>query len=402
MSSTTTLVYSHLRWEFDRQRAQHVLSRLAETRRILFVEEPVGGAGVDSWERVEICKNLTVYRPHLCGPVHGFDPSVQDRLASLLVSLASFEGVGRHTAWLLTPMAYPAARTLAPDVIVYDCIDELAGFRDAPPQLAEFEARLLRQADLVLTAGPSLYRAKKDRHPNVHCFPNSVEVSHFRRGRAGQPVAMEYNDMPRPRLGFCGVIDERIDLALVAAVAGAHPEWQISMVGPVVGIAAEELPQAPNLHFLGARLYAELPRHYAAWDVSLLPYALNEATRFICPTRTLEAMAAEHPIVSTPIRDVAIPYEDIVRLGAGPAGFIRACEDAVASGPVDRAQRAERMRTILAHTSWDHTVRRMEEQVRHVEERFTHYGRTLELTIGSLLRARNASAGHSAGHSAAS
>ena len=390
MSSPATLVYSHLGWEFDRQRPQHVLSRLAETRRILFIEEPVGGAEEDSWERFEICRNLTVYRPRLHGPVRGFDPAVHDRLESLLEGLAGREGVGRHTAWLLTPMAYPPARTLAPEVIVYDCIDELASFRDAPPELAEFEARLLRQADLVLTAGPSLYRAKKDRHPNVHCFPNSVEVGHFRRGRTGQPVAPEYNDAPRPRLGFCGVIDPQVDLALVAAVAGAHPEWQVYMVGPVAGRAAEELPQAANLHYLGARPYADLPRHYAAWDVSLLPYALNEATRYLCPTRTLETMAAEHPIVSTPIRDVAVPYEDIVRLGEGPAGFIRACEEAVASGPVDRAQRAERMRTILAHTSWDHTVRRMEEQVRHVEERLTQYGRTLELTIGSLLRARNA------------
>jgi UDP-galactopyranose mutase len=390
MPRTTMLVYSHLRWDFVYQRPQHVMSRMAKSRRVLFIEEPVGEADSDGWERIDKEPNLTVYRPRLRGPVHGFEPAVHDRLAGLLESLGAIEGIGRHTAWLYTPLAYPPARTLAPEVIVYDCMDELANFRFAPREIVELESRLLRHADLVLCGGPSLYRAKKDRHPNVHCFPSSVDVAHFRRGRAGQPVADDYKGAPRPRLGFFGVIDERIDFDLLGALAEAHPEWSIWMVGPVVKVEPEELPQAPNLHYTGGRPYAELPRHLAAWDVALLPFALNDATRFISPTKTLEYMAAEHPIVSTPIRDVAGPYEDVVRLGESPEEFVRACEEALASSEADRADRAQRMRAILARTSWDHTVKRMEEQVDLVEGRFVHYGRTLEVAIGSLLRARNA------------
>ena len=384
MSRPTMLVYSHLRWDPVCRRPRHVVSRLADSRRILFVEEPVGGAETDGWEKVGKARNLAVYRPHLRGTVEGFDPAVQDRLGRLLEALGQVEGIGRHSAWLTTPMAYPAACALAPDTIVYDAMDEDA----THPACAALEARLLRHADLVLTNGTTRYRATRDRHPNVHCFPNSADVAHFRRGRAGQLTAAEYAALPRPRLGYYGTIDRRVDLAAIAALAGAHPDWSVCLVGPVEGIAVEDRPQAPNLHWFGERPYGELPEHLAAWDVTLLPYVVDDTTRYLAPTKTLEAMAAEHPIAATPLRDVAGPYEDIVYLGEGPRGFLRACEEAVASGDDERAARAERMRSIVAHTSWDHTARRIEEEIRKVEERFVHDGRTLELTIGSLLRAR--------------
>jgi UDP-galactopyranose mutase len=156
------------------------------------------------------------------------------------------------------------------------------------------------------------------------------------------------------------VIDERLDLELVDALAAAHPDWQIIMIGPVVKIDPATLPRRPNIHYLGQRSYGELPGYLRGWDVALLPFARNDATRFISPTKTLEYMAVELPIVSTPIADVAGPYHDIVHLGGSPAEFIAACEAAMQAPPAERARRALAMRQVLARTSWDATARAME------------------------------------------
>jgi UDP-galactopyranose mutase len=374
-------VYSHLRWDFVYQRPQHVMTRLAQTRPILFIEEPLSGATTDGWERREITRGLTVHRPHVATVRSGFDPREHERFLALLEQLAAHEGIGRHTAWLYTPLAFPAAHALAPEVIVYDCMDELANFKHAPIELAEMEHMLLRHADVVFTGGPSLYRSKRGRHSNVHCFPSSVDLDHFKKGRSGQPVALEENALPKPRFGFFGVIDERFDSALIDAMAKAHPEWSIVLVGPVVKIDAEELPKHPNVHYLGSREYDELPSHLAGWDVCLLPFAMNDATRYISPTKTLEYMAADKPIVSSPIRDVAGPYGDIAYLGDGPAEFVKACERALAASPAERSARRERARDVLAHTSWDRTARGMCDALSRAESRFAHLGRMPELAI---------------------
>jgi UDP-galactopyranose mutase len=196
--------------------------------------------------------------------------------------------------------------------------------------------------------------------------------------------------MPAPRLGVFGVIDRRIDFELLDALAASHPRWQIVLVGPLEGIDRSDLPHRPNLRHLGARTDPEVPRHLAAWDVSLLPYRLDARGHGLHPPRVLELMAAEHPIAATPLPDVAAPYEDIVHLGAGPLGFIQACERALATGEDERNQRAARMREILAHTSWERTVRRVDDELRRVEGPLEEYGRTLELSLAGLLRARGA------------
>ena len=176
MARTPLLVYSHLRWDSTNQRPQHVMSRLAKTRPVLFIEEPLNGATTDGWERREVSRGLTVHRPHVVAVRTGFYPDEQERFLALLEQLAAHEGIGQHTAWLSTPLAYPAAHALAPEVVVYDCMDDLANFRHAPIEIAELEHHLLRQADVVFTGGSSLYRAKRGRNPNVHCLPSSVDM----------------------------------------------------------------------------------------------------------------------------------------------------------------------------------------------------------------------------------
>jgi glycosyltransferase involved in cell wall biosynthesis len=242
-------------------------------------------------------------------------------------------------------------------------MDELSLFLGAPPELLSLEEQLLEYADVMFTGGPSLFRAKQSRHPNVHCFSSSVDAAHFRLQDADGNAVREADDqagLPRPRLGFYGVIDERLDLTIIDHLAETHPEWHIVLVGPVVKIDPARLPRRPNIHYFGQRTYEELPRYLAGWDVCLLPFARNDATKFISPTKTLEYMAAELPIVSTPITDVAEPYGDIVYLGDTPEEFVRACEAAIASTPEERAARAAQMREVLAGTSWDVTVLAME------------------------------------------
>jgi glycosyltransferase involved in cell wall biosynthesis len=216
---------------------------------------------------------------------------------------------------------------------------------------------------MVFTGGPSIYNYKKDRHPNVYCFPSSVDAAHFHQVVKGIAEAPDQAQLPHPRLGFFGVIDERFDVPLLDALAKAHPEWQIVIVGPVVKIDPATLPNHPNIFYTGQRNYAQLPSYLVGWDVCLLLFALNDATRFISPTKTLEYMAAERPIVSTPITDVVQPYGDIVSIGDTHESFIAACEHALAASPQEREQQIEAMRKVLSQTSWDATALAMEQLI---------------------------------------
>jgi UDP-galactopyranose mutase len=370
------VVFSHLRWNFVYQRPQHLLSRLAATRPVFFIEEPeLDRDGPVRWERNSPHPNVTVLRPRTPVAAPGFSPEQLTALTPLVDTLASELHETRVVAWLYTPLALPLVEALGPDVVVYDCMDELSLFLGAPAELLDREAALLERADVMFTGGPSLYRAKQARHPNVHCFSSSVDADHFRSARHGDASSVtEAEDqvhLPHPRLGFYGVIDERLDLALLDFVAEHRPEWQIVLVGPVVKIDPAALPRRANIHYFGQRSYDELPRYLVGWDVCLLPFARNEATRFISPTKTLEYMAAELPIVSTPITDVAEPYGGIVYLGATPEEFLAGCQAAMSAPPEERAQRAARMREVLAGTSWNVTVAAMEKLIAEAMERKT-------------------------------
>lgn len=356
---TTIVVFSHLRWDFVFQRPQHLLSRLAQHYPILFVEEPVFDDGATFMERTSPTPNVTVCRAHT--PIHaaGFH---DEQLRLLQPMVAQLAPPGEDViAWFYTPMALPLLQALQPSLVVYDCMDELASFKNPPKQLLQRESALLNLADLVFAGGPSLYEAKKNRHPNVHCFPSSVDVVHFQQALDRQRVHPQQADIPHPRLGFYGVLDERFDPELVGEVADAHPEWQVVLAGPVVKIDPERLPRRANIHYLGQQPYSALPDLLAGWDVCLMPFAINEATKFISPTKVLEYMAAQLPIVGTPIADVANPYGHVVAIAGNAREFVAACEAALAMSPEQRRHMVEAMLAIVAATSWDNTARRMAE-----------------------------------------
>ncbi len=357
----TLIVFCHLRWDFVFQRPQHLMTRLAEHYQILFVEEPVYDPGPAHLKKTAVAPNITVCQPHTAIHAPGFHDDQIPTLHGLLADLVP-EGE-QPVVWFYTPMALPLLQGLHPALVVYDCMDELAAFKNSPKQLLQRESALLNIADLVFTGGPSLYEAKRERHANAHCFPSSVDAAHFRQALERANSHPDQAHVGGPRLGFYGVIDERFDIELIRAVAAARPEWQIALVGPVVKIDPAHLPQATNIHYFGQRSYAELPQFLAGWDVCLLPFALNDSTKFISPTKVLEYMAAELPSVSTPITDVKVPYGDIVAIADTPEKFIAACERMLAASEDQKAAMAARMRDIVAATSWHLTASRMHELI---------------------------------------
>ncbi len=361
ISDFDVVVFSHLRWRWVYQRPQHLLTRLAAHHRVWYIEEPVG-VEIDhqSLEVENVAPNVTVVRPHIRAQYPFYVGEQIPQLTEMTGRLMAEQNVQRLALWFYTPMAVPVARALTPLAVVYDCMDELSAFRYAPPELMERETELLAWADVVFTGGPSLYRAKLGRHPNLHCFPSSIDKEHFglaREGHLQEPP--DQASLPRPRLGYFGVIDERLDYALLGHLAEARPEWQFVMVGPFTKVNPDDLPHPPNLHYLGQRPYEALPAYISGWDVALMPFALSEATRFISPTKTLEYMAAGRPIVSTPITDVREPYGDIVHIADGPEAFLAACEQALAEAPSERQRRQQAADAVLAQTSWDDTATRM-------------------------------------------
>jgi UDP-galactopyranose mutase len=353
----TIIVFCHLRWDFVYQRPQQLLTCLSRHYRILFVEEPVYCSSGSLLKKSVVAPNITVCQPHT--PVHapGFHDDQLPLLRPLLLNLVP-EGE-EPIVWFYTPMALPLLQQLHPALVVYDCMDELAAFRNSPKQLLQRESALLNTADLVFAGGPSLYEAKRKRHANVHCFPSSVDAAHFRQARAPGPPHPAQAGIPSPRLGFFGVIDERFDAELITALADAQPAWHIVLVGPVLKIDPANLPQRQNIHYLGQQPYEALPRFLAGWDVCLMPFARNEATRFISPTKVLEYMAAELPIVSTAIADIAGPYANIVAIADNAEEFVTACAAALAVSPSQQAQTAQAMRAIVSATSWEATSAKM-------------------------------------------
>ncbi len=355
----TLICFSHLRWAFVFQRPQHLMTRFATTHDVIVWEEPVYRDDIADGRvarHVDPASAVVILTPELPEA----DRHREDAVLSRLLDEALAGVRGTLIRWYYTPMMLPFSDHIAADCIVYDCMDELSAFKNAPPELLAREQRLLERADIVFTGGTSLYEAKRGRHSNVHAFPSSIDTAHFGRARASAAIPADQSAIPAPRLGFCGVIDERMDLALLAAIADARPDWSLVVIGPVVKIAEDDLPRRANIHYLGGKSYAELPDYMAGWDVALMPFAINEATRFISPTKTPEYLAAGLPVVSTPITDVVRHYAEVqgVAIADTPAAFVAACDRALALRAAGTAWRDD-ADALLARGSWSSTALEM-------------------------------------------
>ena len=357
----TLLCFSHLRWNFVFQRPQHLMSRFARDMDVIFWEEPMEiGPRETAYlqvREVDDAPGVRVVVPHIPA---GMPDDAREAVLSRLLDAHTASIPGALIAWYYTPMMLPFSRGLDVDLTVFDAMDELSKFKFAPAHLLDLEQQLIDKADIVFTGGSSLYEAKKDRHPRVHCFPSSVDRVHFAKARARQFDPADQEDLPRPRLGFYGVIDERFDTELLDKVAAMRPDWSFVMVGPVVKISEEDLPKRPNIHYLGGKTYAELPAYLSGWDVALMPFAMNESTQFISPTKTPEYLAGGKPVVSTPVKDVVRHYGELegVKIASTAEEFVAACEEALqlSANPYEWLSEADLM---LSATSWDTTQARI-------------------------------------------
>ena len=351
---------SHLRWDFVFQRPQQLLSRAARHGTVLYIEEPTIVHGDSHLHVSGHADGLRVIELRISSHC---PPAERHASARRLIAEAIEKYVqGEFVLWYYTPMALPFTYELNATVVVYDCMDELSAFAGAPSEMRAYESELFRIADVVFTGGQSLYDAKRLRHERVLLFPSSVDVPHFARARSGAEAPPDQALIPRPRIGFFGVIDERMDYDLLRGVARERPDWHLVLVGPTAKVDPATLPQAPNLHYLGAKAYAELPNYIAGWDVAMLPFARNESTRFISPTKTPEYLAAGRPVVATSIQDVVKPYGEqrLVRIADSVSDFTAAVEASLLEEPQERQRRAD---AFLANLSWDRTWRGMEEAI---------------------------------------
>jgi glycosyltransferase involved in cell wall biosynthesis len=357
----TLLCFSHLRWDFVFQRPQHLMSRFAREMTVVFWEEPVDIGRRDTAylkvRQAENFPNVRVVTPHLPEGLGG--EQREEALGRLLDAHVSITN-GPLVTWYYTPMMLPFSRHLGASVVVYDCMDELSKFRFAPEHLLDLEQELIDRADLVFTGGASLYEAKKSRHSSVHCFPSSVDRDHFAKARRELAQPADQAELKHPRLGFYGVIDERFDIDLLRQMADMRPNWSFVMVGPVVKIGEDELPRAANIHYVGGKTYEQLPAYLSGWDVALMPFAMNESTQFISPTKTPEYLSGGKPVVSTPVRDVVRTYGHLegVHIAHDADGFVRCCELALeqSRGEGDWLAEAD---LLLSATSWETTQARM-------------------------------------------
>jgi glycosyltransferase involved in cell wall biosynthesis len=369
--SDSVLCFCHLRWNFVYQRPQHLMTRCQKVCNVHLWEEPLYKPADRAELRVESGHGgLKVLTPIL---PEGISDSARVNLQrKLLDQYLLREGISRFISWYYTPMALEFSSHLSPRLTIYDCMDELSAFQGAPPELIGMENRLFARADIVFAGGPSLYDAKRLQHKNVHLFPSSIDREHFSSARESLPDPVDQASVPRPRIGFYGVLDERLDRNLLAAVAERNPTWHLILVGPVVKIDPSHLPQAANIHYVGQKSYTELPNYLANWDVAMLPFAQNSSTKFISPTKTPEYLAAGKPVVSTPIRDVVRPYGErgLVEIAGDADTFSQAIQTCLNRNDNEWLLAVDKF---IGEMSWDRTFDDMwSEIVRNLRQRKVH------------------------------
>ena len=366
--STDLVCFSHLRWDFVFQRPQHLLTRCARERRVFFVEEPIFGNGSMRLSMREADAGVRVIVPHLPDGLRS-EIAINAVMREMLRLMFIDNRINEYVFWYYTPMALKFTDHFKPVATVYDCMDELSAFKGAHSQLPMLEKQLFRKVDLVFTGGQSLYEAKRGQHPSVHAFPSSIDKAHFGKARTTVTDPEDQADIPHPRLGFFGVIDERFDSDLLDQVAKQRPDWHFVIIGPIVKIDPDALPKHANIHYLGGKKYDELPQYLAGWDVALLLFARNDSTRFISPTKTPEYLAAGKPVISTSIRDVVRPYGELnlVEITDTPDEFISAAEKILSSSA--QTEWLSKVDAFLKEISWDKTWGQMSNLITEVIDR---------------------------------
>lgn len=363
LSLMDLLCFSHIKWNFVYQRPQHLMYRFAIYNRVFIIEEPITKGDKDYYELKKDDKNNNLWIVNLYVSEHQSGDKKFHTLKALIDALKFAYEINNYISWYYTPMALLYTEHLKPSLIVYDCMDELSAFKFAPPELKELEAKLFKCADLVFTGGNSLYRAKKHLHHNIHSFPSSIDKDHFHLARTNTVDPGDQKDLPHPRFGYYGVIDERFYISLIKELSILKPDWHFIFVGPVIKIDPATLPQGNNVHYTGGKSYEEIPQYLAGWDVAILPFELNESTKYISPTKTPEYLAGGKPVISTSITDVVTPYGDLglVHIADTAEEFIKEGEDILKDE--NKKEWKKKVDQFLEGISWNKTWHEMNELI---------------------------------------
>ncbi len=357
------ICFSHLRWNFVYQRPQHLMSRFAKNARVFFLEEPVYDAPSQYNEIFEDQESgVCVVTPHITKDTENSTEVIRH----LLKQFMSSANITKYITWYYTPLSLRFSDHLEPELIVYDCMDELSSFKFAPPALKQWEGELFKKADIVFTGGMHLYEAKKKFHSNIYGVPSGIDIKHFIQAREYTTDLYDQVEIPHPRIGFYGVIDERFNIKLLRSVASKRSDWSFIIIGPTAKIDPADLPKNDNIYFLGMKDYKELPSYLAGWDVAMMPFELNDATKFISPTKTPEFLAAGKPVVSTSIHDVIHPYADkkLVSIADTPDEFVAAIEQYLS---IARGKSWQNEVDALLNTmSWDDIWRKMNDLMNEI------------------------------------
>ncbi len=363
--------FSHLPWKFVYQRPQHLISRFANKYPVFYVEEFIYSAEQDGYTITVISEDIKVIVPHLNNSISTKLTEMR-RLENILDNLFRLSSIDSYIFWYYTPMALGYTANFSPRVTVYDCMDELSAFKFAPPALKMLEQQLFKKADIVFTGGNTLYEAKKTQHKNIYSFPSSIDKAHFKSARNVIKENEDQKAIPHPRLGFYGVIDERFDIELIRQAADAKPEWHFVLLGPIIKIDAATLPQNNNIHYLGAKSYDELPQYLSGWDIALIPFAINESTQYISPTKTPEYLAGGKPVISTAITDVVNPYSNEGLVHIVQTGNELVEKATTELSITDKTEWLTRVDSYLATISWDATWASMDELMQQEIDKDQH------------------------------
>ncbi|MDQ6904459.1 MAG: glycosyltransferase family 1 protein [Bacteroidota bacterium] len=364
------ICFCHIRWNFVYQRPQHLMGRFARYHRVFFIEEPVFQSSETARINVhEVQENVLVITPHL---LEGSPEETIFQQKVLLSLLYEQYGIENYIHWYYTPMSLAISNHLQPEIVIYDCMDELSNFKFAPPELKQKEKELFRIADVVFTGGHSLYQAKKNSHHNIYPFPSSIEMEHFSKARSLKEEPADQQKLSHPIFGFYGVIDERFDIEMLREIANRRPEWNFVIIGPVVKIDPASLPYLSNIHYLGGRKYGELPAYLSGWDIAMIPFLLNDSTKYISPTKTPEYLAAGVPVISSSIADVVNPYgmNKLVHIADNANDFIAAAETELAVK--DKTSWLYEVDDFLKDNSWDNTWNQMNGHINNTIKNKTH------------------------------
>lgn len=360
---------SHIRWNFVYQRPQHLLNRFAINNRVFVIEEPHTDESSDYYTIKKTDDDVNLWVVDLFVSKFLSGEKREHTLKALLDSCLYSQEISDYILWYYTPMALQYSDHLSPALVVYDCMDELSGFKNAPTRLKDYEKQLLQMADVVFTGGHSLYQAKKDLHHNIHPFPSSIDNFHFNQARQFKDDPPDQASIPHPRLGFYGVIDERFNISLLEELSNLQPDWHFILIGPVTKIDRSKLPVRSNIHYLGSKKYKDLPWYLSGWDIAILPFALNESTKFISPTKTPEYLSGGKPVISTSIADVVNPYgkRGLVRIADTAEEFANTAKSILKEK--DTSEWLQKVDEFLKDNSWNNTWHSMAKLIDEALER---------------------------------